>query len=187
LTTDSARHAILVTATPHSGIEENFRSLPVLLDPEFNIGALRGPARQSLLRHIVQRRRADIEKWMDSETPFPERQPAEERPYSLSTEYRDLYNSVITYLRGTFAEPSGLRAGQQRIRHWAAIAILRSILSSPESALATLTRDRKESSKRHETENASEPDEIYRPQVLDELFAENVSISLQAHCSTMRG
>lgn len=175
LTADSNRHAILVTATPHSGIEENFRSLLGLLNPEFDIGALREPTRQRLLPHIVQRRRADIEKWMNSETPFPERLPAEERPYSLSPQYRDLYNNVITYLRGTFAEPSGLRAGQQRVRHWAAIAILRSILSSPESALATLTRDRKESSKAENTEDASEPDEIYRPQVLDELFAENVS------------
>lgn len=175
LTGDSNRHTILVTATPHSGIEENFRSLLGLLNPEFDIGALREPTRQRLLPHIVQRRRADIEKWMNSETPFPERQSAEERPYSLSPQYRDLYNSVITYLRGTFAEPSGLRVGQQRVRHWAAIAILRSILSSPESALATLTRDRKESSKADNAEDASEPDEIYRPQVLDELFAENVS------------
>jgi len=175
LTSDSSRHAILVTATPHSGIEENFRSLLGLLNSEFDIGAARELTRQRLLPHIVQRRRADIEKWMNSETPFPERQAAEERPYSLSPQYRDLYNSVITYLRGTFAQQSGLRAGQQRVRHWAAIAILRSILSSPESALATLTRDRKESSKPEEAEDASEPDEIYRPQVLDELFAENVT------------
>lgn len=41
LTADSNRHAILVTATPHSGIEENFRSLLGLLNPEFDIGALR--------------------------------------------------------------------------------------------------------------------------------------------------
>lgn len=59
--------------------------------------------------YIVEWRRADIEKWMNSETPLPERQPAEERPYSLSPQYRDLYNSAITYLRGTFAEPPGLR------------------------------------------------------------------------------
>ena len=175
LTAEPGRHTILVTATPHSGIEDNFRSLLGLLKPEFDIGALREPTRQALLPHVVQRRRADIEKWMESETPFPERQPAEERPYSLSSEYKDLYDSVINYLRGAFAEPAGLRAAQQRVRHWAAIAILRSILSSPESALATLTRDRRVSRKRDESAEAAEPDEIYRPQVLDELFSENVS------------
>jgi superfamily II DNA or RNA helicase len=174
LTADSNRHAVLVTATPHSGIEENFRSLLGLLNPEFDIGALREPTRQRLLPHIVQRRRADIEKWMNSETPFPERQPAEERPYSLSPQYKDLYDSVITYLRGAFAEPSALRVAQQRVRHWAAIAILRSILSSPESALATLTRDHKGSVEPDKNGDEAEPDEIYRPQVLDELFAENV-------------
>jgi hypothetical protein len=187
LTTDSARHAILVTATPHSGIEENFRSLPVLLDPEFNIGALRGPARQSLLRHIVQRRRADIEKWMDSETPFPERQPAEERPYSLSTEYRDLYNSVITFLRGTFAEPSSSRAGQQRIRHWAAIAALRSILSSPESALATLTRNRKNPQSGTRPRTRANQTKSIVPRYWTSCSQRTCLISLQAHCSTMRG
>jgi superfamily II DNA or RNA helicase len=175
LTADANRHAILVTATPHSGIEENFRSLLGLLSPEFDVGALRDPTRQRLLPHVVQRRRADIEKWMNSDTPFPERQPAEERPYSLSPQYKDLYDSVIKYLRGAFAEPSELRVAQQRVRHWAAIAILRSILSSPESALATLTRDHKDSVKQDESADAAEPDDIYRPQVLDELFAENVS------------
>jgi superfamily II DNA or RNA helicase len=175
LTSESGRHVILVTATPHSGIEENFRSLLGLLKPEFDIGVPREATRQTLLPHVVQRRRADIERWMNSETPFPERQPPEERPYSLSPQYKDLHDSVIKYLRGTFAEPSGLRAAQQRVRHWAAIAILRSILSSPESALATLTRDRSDTARRDEPTDANEPDEIYRPQVLDELFAENVS------------
>lgn len=62
------------------------------------------------------------------------------------------------------------------MRHWAAIAILRSVLSSPESALATLgARDASFRAKESETEDATEPDEIYRPQVIGELFAENVS------------
>ena len=179
LAVDATRHLLLVTATPHSGIEENFRSLLGLLKPEFDIDPTRpqgGPSRQALLPHLVQRRRADVEKWMGADTPFPEREPPEERPYALSPQYRDLFTSVIAYLRGTFAEPSGLRAAQQRVRHWAAIAILRSVLSSPESALATLAaRERTESPKPREDADEAEVDEIYRPQVLDDLFADNVS------------
>ena len=109
LAADAKRHLLLVTATPHSGIEENFRSLLGLLKPEFDIDPARpqvGPTRQALLPHLVQRRRADVEKWMGADTPFPEREPPEERPYSLSPQYKDLFTSVIAYLRGTFAEPS---------------------------------------------------------------------------------
>ncbi len=120
----------------------------------------------SMSPHIVQRRRADIEKWMDSDTPFPQRERADDAPYSLSTEYKDLFTGVLAHLRGRFAEPSGLRAAQQRVRHWAAIAILRSVLSSPESALATLAgRDSSSAAKESENDDATEPDEIYRPQV----------------------
>jgi hypothetical protein len=35
LAADRDRHLLLVTATPHSGIEESFRSLLGLLDPGF--------------------------------------------------------------------------------------------------------------------------------------------------------
>jgi superfamily II DNA or RNA helicase len=179
LASDPARHLLLVTATPHSGIEENFRSLLGHLKPEFDFDPDRPdrvPSRQALLPHVVQRRRADVEKWMGSDTPFPQREPAEERPYSLSSQYKELFTSVISYLRSSFADHSGLRAAQQRVRHWAAIAILRSILSSPESALATLAaRDRTTSPKQQESDDAAEADEIYRPQVLNELFADNVS------------
>ena len=35
LTSDPSRHVILVTATPHSGIEDSFRSLLGLLNPAF--------------------------------------------------------------------------------------------------------------------------------------------------------
>jgi hypothetical protein len=35
LATDQARHVLFVTATPHSGIEESFRSLLGLLAPTF--------------------------------------------------------------------------------------------------------------------------------------------------------
>src|SRR5215211_5328303 len=38
LAADPNRHVVLVTATPHSGIEESFRSLLGLLDPRFDGG-----------------------------------------------------------------------------------------------------------------------------------------------------
>jgi superfamily II DNA or RNA helicase len=176
LAAKAQRHLVLVTATPHSGIEENFRSLLGLLNPAFDIDPARpdhSPSRQAMLPHIVQRRRADVEKWMGSDTPFPKRDPIDQ-PYSLSKAYKDLFSDVLKYCRGTLEEASGLRAAQQRVRHWAAIAILRSVLSSPEAAIATLERREKEkkAAPPAQTEE-SETDAIYRPHVFDDLYSEN--------------
>jgi SNF2 family DNA or RNA helicase len=76
LAKDPSRHVILVTATPHSGIEESFRSLLGLLDPDLE----QQMDRKRLLPHVIQRRRQDVEKWLGSETPFPDRK-SEERRY----------------------------------------------------------------------------------------------------------
>jgi superfamily II DNA or RNA helicase len=179
LADDSARHVILVTATPHSGISENFRSLLGILNPAFDIDPAhpnREPPRKELLPHIVQRRRADVEKWLGGERPFPKRIP-EERAYSLSDSYRALYRDVLAYCQGTLERSSGLRAAQQRVRHWAAISMLRSILSSPAAALAVLAgrREKTEPVAGPAAEPESSPeetDETYRPQVIDEWFAD---------------
>ena len=83
---DTARHLVLVTATPHSGNEEAFRSLLSLLDEEFADlptdldRAEREGIRRKLARHLVQRRRADIRHYLETDTAFPERKDKESRP-----------------------------------------------------------------------------------------------------------
>src|SRR5437764_4541679 len=83
LSRNKDRHMILVTATPHSGNEEAFRSLLTLLDPDF-AGLpedLSGPQnehhRRQLAAHFVQRRRRDIKAYLDTITPFPAREEQE--------------------------------------------------------------------------------------------------------------
>ncbi len=69
ITADPCRHVLLVTATPHSGNEDAFRSLLSLLDVEFaNLPpdldrAERDAIRRKLARHPVQRRRSDIRRY----------------------------------------------------------------------------------------------------------------------------
>jgi superfamily II DNA or RNA helicase len=163
------RHLILVSATPHSGIEESFRSVLGLLDPAFDREDVELD-RKTLIRHLVQRRRSDLERWLGTETPFPERIP-EERSYPLSDAYRDLYYAVLDYCRESIASASDLQRRQQRVRHWAAIALLRCVLSSPDAAVAVLA----ERAKRQGIEDVlafdsdDELDATYRPQVLDPL------------------
>ena len=73
LAEDASRHLILVTATPHSGKEEQFRNLLALLQPNLEYVDLETvQGRELLARHFVQRRRGDIRVYLDETTPFPE-------------------------------------------------------------------------------------------------------------------
>lgn len=143
LAADPDRHIVLVTATPHSGKTDAFRSLIGLLDPEFaelpeNLaGDHNRRNRERLARHLVQRRRQDIRKYQD-DNPFPTREEPEKDPtYDLSELYRDLFNRVLEFARETVNDPSG-DGRRQRIRWWSVLALLRALASSPAAAAATL-------------------------------------------------
>lgn len=139
----SERHLVLLTATPHSGIEASFLSILGLLKPEFeqlNLDHLTETQRIQLATHFVQRRRADVKLWLGNETPFPERESLE-LPYRLSKEYRALFEEVYNFARGLVKTADDhLSYAQRRGRYWSALALIRCIMSSPAAAIATLTR-----------------------------------------------
>lgn len=171
LAADATRHLILVTATPHSGKEEAFRSLLGFLEKDFLQlpmalgGDHNRPQRQRLARHFVQRRRADIKQYLDEETPFPDREEAEDT-YKLSPEYKKLFDRVLRYARETVQDAAGDH--RRRVRWWSALALLRSLASSPAAAAATM-RTRAAAA---DTETPEEADEIGRRTVLDLLDAD---------------
>jgi superfamily II DNA or RNA helicase len=173
------RHLLLVTATPHSGVEESFRSLLGLLNREFDVPEQGGESdlkRRQLVPFVVQRRRVDLQDWLGTDTPFPQRR-AEERSYHLSPAYHRLFDDVLAYCRETVQLGAELRRQQQRVRHWAAIALLRCVLSSPAAATAVLgNRARGQGieveqilADEERFESEGEIDAAYRPQVLDPL------------------
>lgn len=161
------RHMILVTATPHSGNEDAFRCLLSFLSPDFTTlpediaGQQNVQLRRLLAQYFVQRRRADIRHFMQTDTEFPTRHEAEES-YSLSEDYKKLFNKVLSYARETVLDDSGQRH-KQRVRWWSALALLRSLASSPAAAVATL-RNRAAVA---DTESTEEADHIGRQTVLD--------------------
>jgi superfamily II DNA or RNA helicase len=167
LAADPNRHLILVTATPHSGKEEAFRSLLAFLDSEFDnlpadlTGKENEPFRRHLARHLVQRRRGDIRHFMAEETPFPDREEAEET-YRLHPDYRRLFDRVLSYARETVKDPEG-GTQRQRVRWWSALALLRALASSPAAAAATLRKRAQAAG----AESLDEVDEIGRETVLD--------------------
>jgi len=159
LSEDPNRHLVLVTATPHSGKEQAFRSLLALLKEGFGelpddlSGTAHELNRRELARYFVQRRRADIRHFMQADTPFPERLAAEET-YTLTEPYRRLYDRVMRYARETVRTPGDNRA-HQRVRWWSALALLRSLASSPAAAASTL-RNRAATVEAETVENVDE-------------------------------
>jgi len=173
LAADPKRHILLVTATPHSGKEEAFRSLLTFLDGDFTelpedlSGEANQRWRKRLAQHFIQRRRADIRHYLDAETPFPERLEGEST-YKLSGDYKRLFERVLEYARESVQDVSG-GAFHQRVRWWSALALLGSLASSPAAAAATL-RNRAATI---EAETPDEADEIGRRTILDMVEDEN--------------
>lgn len=137
------QHLVLVTATPHSGDQTAFHSLLGVLDPAFAelpddlTREEAKPHRQRLAQHLVQRRRADIEHFLEDQTPFPKREGDREVTWSMSREYRALFDKLLDYAREIVAKGDG-KQQRARVHWWSALAALRSIGSSPAAAIATL-------------------------------------------------
>ncbi|MBE0612018.1 MAG: DEAD/DEAH box helicase family protein, partial [Dehalococcoidia bacterium] len=143
LAADPERHLVLCTATPHSGVESAFYSLLALLNPEFEAipeglgGQQHEQLRRRIARHFVQRRRGDVVAFSGERTDFPKRR-ASELPYTMSPAYRALLDRVLDYATEMVRSSEGATRFQQRVRWWAALALLRCVGSSPMAAAAAL-------------------------------------------------
>lgn len=138
---DPERNLILLTATPHSGVEAAFRSLLGLLRSEFggwNIGELDEDQRIKLARHFVQRTRKDIETDWEGEHCFPVRETPPDETYELSELYRQLFNRTYEFCSRIVRTGETLGGWKRRVRYWGALALLRCIMSSPAAAIAAL-------------------------------------------------
>src|ERR1017187_10025572 len=151
------RNLMLVTATPHSGNEDAFRSLLAILDPA--LADL--PPDLSGDANRTHRKRVDIEHYLNTDTPFPKRQEAEQS-YALSPEYRAFFKKVLSFVRETVQDESGTMV-RRRVRWWSALALLRSMASSPAAAGATLTTR----AANLDAESTGEADEQGRSAVMD--------------------
>ena len=162
------QHLVLVTATPHSGKEDAFRSLLSFLDPSFSdlpldlTGKENEPYRRRVAQHFVQRKRADIQDYLGESTRFPKRITAD-AGYRLTPEYKKFFEKVLRYARETVQDASGPKY-HQRVRWWSALALLRALASSPVAAAASL-RTR---ATNLDSESIQEADETGQAIVLDQ-------------------
>jgi superfamily II DNA or RNA helicase len=136
------QHLVLLTATPHSGKDGEFKSLLGLVNPEvetYNFSDLATSEKRKVAAHFIQRKRRNIEKWLDEETPFPKRN-TEELPYALSasSDYYKLYQDVLKFARGISTE--GVTENKARIKYFAALSLLRGVMSSPAAGFEMLQK-----------------------------------------------
>jgi superfamily II DNA or RNA helicase len=159
------QHLLLLTATPHSGKDGEFKSLLGLVNAEFetyDFANLETSEKRKVAAQFIQRKRKNIEKWLDEETPFPKR-TTEELPYTLSasSDYYKLYQDVLKFARGISTE--GVTENKARIKYFAALSLLRGVMSSPAAGFEMLQKRKSK---------ITEPDEITADEVKDNPIVE---------------
>lgn len=135
------QHLLLLTATPHSGKQVEFQSLLGMLKPDYekiDIISSSEKERKDIAKYFVQRRRADVVKWLGEETKFPDR-ISTDRDYEVGKEYGDIFNDILAYAREIVAASSG-DGRKQRYSYWDALALLRGVMSSPAAGISMLEK-----------------------------------------------
>lgn len=130
---------VMLTATPHSGKPEEFHSLLGMLQSDFeqlDLPNATQAQRRELARYFVQRKRADVEKWLNEDTPFPTRE-AFEWAYQLSSEYGGFFKDILSFCRKILADRAD-DDGRSRIHYWTALGLLRGVMSSPAAGVEML-------------------------------------------------
>jgi superfamily II DNA or RNA helicase len=142
---DSARHMLLMTATPHNGRDEDFELFLMLLDPDrFENNSKAGanlPEASDLWRRTVKESMVRF----NGTKLFPERR-AYTVPYGLSPDERALYEAVTQYVTNEMNRADRLRdEGQGRRGNnvgFALTVLQRRLASSPEAIYMSLKRRR---------------------------------------------
>jgi len=145
-----SQHLVFLTATPHSGKDEEFQSLLGLLNEEFRTYALDQmdqTKRRRIARHFIQR--------ASETTPFPERDP-QELAYHLSENYMRFYQDILEFARGISKD--GAKRSSSKIRYWAALALLRGVMSSPAAAMEMLRNRQQRMLDREDRETLEQSD-----------------------------
>lgn len=135
----SGQQLILLTATPHSGQQEEFQSLIGLLDDKFEQYDLStAKQREELSHYFVQRRRADISQYLGDEVVFPSRQAFDNDSYKYSPAYLSLLDDLKVYIKSGLENVNSLEKRKQRYLYWDLLALMRGVMSSPEAGISML-------------------------------------------------
>ncbi|RQM35840.1 helicase-related protein [Rhodococcus ruber] len=131
-----ARHLLLMTATPHSGKEEDFQLFLTLLDRDRFEGKNKVTADTSgIIRRMVKEDLLTFE----GKNLFPER-IAETVPYELTALEYDLYERVTSYVREGMNRAERVGGKRKNTVGFALTVLQRRLASSPEAIYRSLGR-----------------------------------------------
>ncbi|MFJ5979115.1 helicase-related protein [Pseudarthrobacter oxydans] len=137
------RHLLLMTATPHSGKQEDFQLFLALLDSDRFEGKYRDGVHTVEPEDLMRRMVKEELLTMEGKPLFPERR-AYTVPYDLSDAEEDLYGAVTDYVREEMNRADRLKeAGDGRRGNTVGFALTvlqRRLASSPEAILKSLER-----------------------------------------------
>ena len=143
---DKTRHFLLLTATPHSGKEEDYQLFLSLVDPDrFAVTCGRADLQTVDVSDIMRRYTKDNLLTFDGKRLFPERRAITAK-YDLSPLEKGLYDEVTDYVREGMNRAERLREGGDRKRGiivgFALTGLQRRLASSPEAIYRSLVRRR---------------------------------------------
>ena len=138
------RHLLLMTATPHSGIEENFQLFLRLLDSDRFEGKYRRSAHSREVSDLMRRVMKEDLLGFDGKRLFPDRVAATVS-YELGGLELQLYEAVTNYVRTEMGRADELRAAKDGKRRgsivgFALTVLQRRLASSPAAIHESLKR-----------------------------------------------
>jgi superfamily II DNA or RNA helicase len=134
-----ARHLLLMTATPHSGKEEDFQLFLTLLDRDRFEGKYKAGTHSSDTTGVMRRMVKEDLLTFEGKPLFPER-IAETVPYQLTEPEQDLYEQVTTYVREGMNRAAKLDGKRRNTVGFALTVLQRRLASSPEAIYRSLER-----------------------------------------------
>ncbi|MFF8957729.1 helicase-related protein [Streptomyces sp. NPDC014894] len=137
----TARHFLLLTATPHAGKEEDFQLFLALLDGDRFAGKYRAGVHRHDASGLMRRMVKEDLLTFDGKRLFPERR-ASTVPYLLSPAERELYERVTDYVRDEMNRAERLDGRRGNQVGFALTVLQRRLASSPEAIARSLERRR---------------------------------------------
>jgi superfamily II DNA or RNA helicase len=136
---DTARHLLLMTATPHNGKEEDFQQFLTLLDRDGFEGKHRKGQPAASIDSVGSRTIKEEMLTFEGTPLFPAR-IAETMPYDLSPLESKLYEAVTEYVREEMNRADRLDGKRKNTVGFALTVLQRRLASSPEAIYRSLER-----------------------------------------------